>query len=157
MTTTFTAGVSRRVLVALTLVLCAEVLAAGHARGSPIPGNHPEAETFRVSLRADAADYCYGERAVIRVLVERDVGGVFVPAEAVEVAVAIKVRHRYIGGWATTNDQGEAIVRVRLPRRLPVGAADVTAFAAKDHPAEDGLAREVGWVLVERLFGVRRR
>lgn len=137
-------------------------LVAGTAGASQQQCAHPHdgqpTRTFSVSVRALDDVYAIGETAKFRVRVRRvvhetDLG----PAAEAKVGVSVSRDGFVVGGSAITDDQGRAIVKVKLKRYMPAGLADVRVSARRqtvDHPCHSDFEYEFGEVQAPDLFRI---
>lgn len=113
------------------LLVASLTVPVAHADSSCDGADEPT-RTFKVRVRVGADAYELGENAKFYVTVNRVVEGQDMgPVAGAEVAVGVSLGDVYLtaGGW--TEEDGRAVVKVRLKNYAPPGLADVLVFAQK--------------------------
>jgi hypothetical protein len=153
-------------LVALVLALT-PMAAFGTLR---VPNEEEARNTLTTDIRSSKPAYVVGRHAEIMVTVTRAVelsprnalefyaGS---PVEGAEVLLRVSIGEHDLYQAGVTDENGRALLRVRLARSIPIGAADVTAFVTKEHLRLDCVERcggveEWGSAEVDRLFSVTK-
>jgi len=137
-------------LVAVSVFTMSPVAMAGHVAtdGSSTcrSETNPEAETLTVNLRTVDKVYVRGSVAKIITTVRRTAGKTSTPAEGVNVIVRLDSHGTVLGGEGVTDEDGLAVVKIRLKKQIPTGSVDASVRATKDvgldhpcfRPAEGG-------------------
>ncbi len=126
-------------------------------------------ETFTVVLKADRKTYTVGQTAKIRANVTRpaqeDPLGLGVPlepvnptpADDVSVGIGLRIRDVFLFGYAVTDQEGNALIKIPIKRYTPPGKAIVDGFAW-ERQVETPCANveENGYTSVPGLFKVVR-
>lgn len=116
--------------------------------------------TFKVRVKVAADAYELGQNAKFYVKVNRVVEGQDLgPVAGAEVAVGVSLGDVYLTGGGWTEEDGRAVVKVRLKNYAPTGLADVLVYAQKmvtDMPCHMQYENEYGDVEKPGLFRVVR-
>jgi hypothetical protein len=132
------------------LVLSSALAPAASAEGcGPI-----SVDTLAVKVEVAKPAYAIGQTARFRVTVTRQVAGSDVmPAEGVDVVLAVTSRGVSVGGGGITDADGYSLVTVKLADHVRVGPADVSVTATR---APAHCVQEAGGVEILSLFRIMR-
>ena len=125
---------SRRTLpLAIGAIVLLSTLALTDAVSASTCGRDDRLETLAVRYSVPRDVYRFGETVVATVRVtrtvdRRDLG----PAEGITVAIVLGNRARISVGSAVTDEDGEAVVRVKLEDHLRAGAVDAYGTAESE-------------------------
>ncbi len=126
--------------------------------------------TYHLEVKANKPAYKVGELAKVKVTVTRpaheDPAGAGIeqeppesfPAEGVNVGIGLRVGEVFLFGHSMTNEEGVAMVKIRLKAYTPAGKASADAYAWKtavDTPC--ARVEENGYAQKSSLFNVLRR
>jgi len=147
-------------VLAVVTAVAGSLALAGSATAAEC-GSHVREGTGTLKLRLTAGSDTYraGDDAVLHAEVRRYVGDRDVgPADGATVGVQLLARDGgYLAGNATTDAEGKAAVKIRLPRGVS-GSVDARAMAWKT-----AAQHECGWVgedgrsmLARRIFRIIR-
>ena len=150
----------RTVVVLLVAVVASGLVwvAPAGAESCQVHDTQPT-RTFAVRTRVADDAYSVGDTVKFRVRVMRSVDGTDVgPARGAEVAVFVEVDDVTLAAGSTTDEEGRAVVKIRLAEHLNTGDADVSVRAHKhlfDVPCHTDLEHEFGSKHYPNLFTVR--
>lgn len=118
----------------LSLVLVSASLAFGAAASATEAAcDSEDVHSLRVRMWTNKQRYVVGQVARVQVKVVRQATekAPASPAEGVTVTVAVTSDDVFLGGSAITDAAGRAIVKIKLPKYMPLGPADAQAGATK--------------------------
>lgn len=123
-------------------------------------GDSATTQTFRVKVSVAERLYQLGDKARFFVRVNRVVEGLDLgPVTGAEVGVAVSLSDVHLLGGGITDNDGRAVVEVKLRRYAPAGLADVQGYATKlvaQLPCHIAYEYEHGSVKKPDLFRVAR-
>ena len=142
------------------LVLSGSLVSAAGASQLDCVHKGEKNRTFQLTVRALENVYKIGENAEFRVRVARVIDGQELgPVEGADVSIEISLGDVSLFGGSITDEEGRALVKVRLKKYASAGSADVYAQARKqtaDIPCHSELEYEFGDIELKGLFRVVR-
>jgi hypothetical protein len=153
-------GKFRLVGLAAAILVVSGLASVAGASESACPHKSEPTQTFDVTVRPLKDVYEVGETAKFLVRVTRVVdGNELGPVEDAQVITGLTLGDVYLGGGATTDEDGRAVVKVRIKRYAPAGSADALVTASRqiaDAPCHSRFENEYGDIEAEDLIRVTR-